>query len=263
MYEKELKISQQAARQAGQFLKKEFFNWRKSDNVKYKLHHEQVTWCDSQSEKIIFKLIKKHFPNYTILSEESGRKDKPSDYTWIIDPLDGTTNFTIHHAMFTVSIALLYKNKIVMGVIYDPLLDEMYCATKGQGAFKNNKRLQVSKAKTLKNSIFTYCHGSGKNNTKKAHKLYEKLQMDYYHCYHFACTSLELAMVASGRIAAHMVSGAKIWDIAAAIILLQEAGAKVTDWKNKTWSTKSTSLLAANKTIHGLCLKELKKIKVV
>lgn len=261
MYEKELKISQQAARKAGQFLKKEFFNWQKK-NVKYKTHNEQVTWCDSKSEKIIFKLIKKHFPKYAILSEESGKQDKPSDYTWIIDPLDGTTNFTIHHSMFAVSIALAHKDKIVMGVIYNPILDEMYYAVDKQGAFKNKTALKVSKSRTLKKSIFTYCHGSGKTNTKKAHKLYEKFQMNYYHCYHFACTSLELALVASGKTDAHMVSGAKPWDVAAATIIIKEAGGKITDWKNKAWSLKSTSLLAANQTIHRLCLKELKKMKL-
>jgi len=261
MYEKELKISKQAAKQAGLFLKKEFFKWKKK-NTQYKIHNERVTFCDSQSEEIIFKFIKKYFPNYAVLSEESGQQDKPSDYTWIIDPLDGTTNFTIHHSMFAVSIALLYKNEIVMGVIYNPLLDELYWATKDGGAFKNNKIIKISKTNNLKKSLITYCHGAGKVNTKKAYKLYERFHSLSHHCRHFGATTLELAMLANGKTEAHMVSGARLWDVAAGVILVKEAGGLVSDWKNKEWNIKSQSLLAANKTIHTICLKELKKLRL-
>lgn len=261
MYEKELKISQQAAKQAGIFLKKVFFNWHKK-NIGYKIHNERVTWCDQQSEKIIFKLIKKHFPNYAILSEESGEQDKPSDYTWIIDPLDGTTNFTIHNAVFTVAIALAYKKEVIMGVIYNPILDELYYAMKGQGAFKNNQPLKISTKKNLNKGIVTYCHGSGAVNTKKAYRLYKHFHGLYRHCYHMGCTSLELAMVASGLTEAHLVSGAKLWDVAAGTILIKEAGGVVIDWKNKPWNIQSPSLLATNKSLHNFCLKELKKIKL-
>jgi len=259
MYEKELKISQSAARQAGLFLKNEFFNWHKK-NIGYKIHNERVTWCDRQAEKIIFKAIKKNFPDYAILSEESGRQDKNSDYTWIIDPLDGTTNFTLHHPMFCVAIALVYKNEIVMGVIYSPILDEMYYATKKGGAFKDKRPLKLSSTKNFKKSVITYCNGSGKKNTKKAYKLYERFHDLCHHCLHFGTTSLELAMVASGKTEAHIISGAKLWDVAAGIILIKETGGKVTDWKNKNWTIKSPTILAAGKNLHTLCLKELKKI---
>jgi len=261
MYKKELQISKQAARQAGIFLKKEFFKWKKKNNG-YKTHNEIVTWCDKKSEDIIFKLIKKNFPDYAILSEESGQQDKPSDYTWIIDPLDGTTNFTIHHPVFAVSIALAYKNEIVTGVTYNPLLDEMYYATKNGGAFKNNKKIQISKNINLKKAIITYCHGQGSINTKKAYKLYQHFHGNYRHCYHWGSTTLELAMIANGKTEAHLVSGAKLWDIAAGTILVKEAGGLVTDWKNKTWNMKSKSLLAANKSIHKICLKQLKNIRL-
>ncbi|MFA6307493.1 MAG: inositol monophosphatase family protein [Patescibacteria group bacterium] len=261
MYKKELQVTQQAAKQAGKFLKKEFFTWKKK-NLHYKIHNERVTWCDKQSETIIFKILKKYFPDYAILSEESGRQDKPSDYTWIIDPLDGTTNFTIHHSMFAVAIALLYKNEIVLGVIYDPILDEMYYASKGAGAFKNNQALQLSDTTTLQDSVITYCHGSGKAHTKKAYKLYKRFHDICHHCRHFGVTSLELAMIAGGKTEAHLISGAKLWDVAAGIMIIKEAGGIVTDWQNKNWHIKSKTILAANKKIHTLCLAELKKIKL-
>lgn len=262
MYEKELKISQQAARQAGHFLKKEFFDWHKK-NVGYKIHNERVTWCDKQAEKIILKLLKKYFPDYAVLSEESGLEDKNSPYSWIIDPLDGTTNFTMHHPMFSVAIALIYKNEIVMGVIYSPILDELYYTTKNGGSFKDGRKLKLSPAKDFKKSVITYCHGSGKKNTKKAYKLYERFHNLCHHCRHFGSTSLELAMVASGKTEAHLVSGAKLWDVAAGTILIKEAGGKVTDWKNKNWTIHSSTLLAGSETMQTMCLKELKKIKIV
>jgi len=261
MYEKELKITKQAARQAGQFLKKEFFDWQKQ-NIEYKIHNERVTWCDKQAEIIIFKVLKKYFHDYAILSEESAKQNKPSDYTWIVDPLDGTTNFTMHHSMFAVSIALMYKNKIIIGVVYDPILNEMYYASQGSGAFMNNKTLKLSNTKILKNSVITYCHGSGSTNTKKAYKLYERFHDICHHCRHFGVTSLELAMLAAGKTEAYLVSGAKLWDVAAGIIITKEAGGLVTDWKNKNWTIKSKNILAANKQIHKLCLAELKKIKL-
>ena len=261
MYQAELKITKQAAKEAGKFLKKEFFTWQKR-NIEYKIHNERVTWCDKKAEQIIFKLLKKKFPKYAILSEESGRQDRDSEYTWIIDPLDGTTNFTIHHSMFAVSIALAYKNEIVLGVIYNPILDELYYASQGSGAFKNNKRLKLSKINTLKKSLVTYCHGMGMTNTKKAYKVYERFHGISHHCRHFGVTSLELSMLASGKTEAHLVPGAKLWDVAAGIIIVREAGGPVTDWQNKNWTIKSKTLVAAKKNIHTACLKELKKIKL-
>lgn len=261
MYQKELKITKQAVEDAGRFLKKEFFLWD-SKKLKYKKDNERVTWCDKEAEKIILKKLNKNFPSYSRLSEESGEKDKDSDYVWIIDPLDGTTNFTMHHPMFAVSVALLYKEKIVMGVTYSPITNEMYWAIKGKGAFKDRKKIKVSNNSNFKKSVITYCHGSGPINTQKAYKLYKHFHNMSHHCRHFGCTSMELAMIAAGDTEAYMVSGAKLWDVAAGIVLAREAGAKVSDWQNKKWDIEAKNILVANKKMHTLCLKELKKIKL-
>lgn len=261
MYKQELKISKIAARQAGIFLKKEFFKWH-NDKLRYKANNERVTWCDKESEKIIFKILNKHFPDYAILSEESGKNNKISDYSWVIDPLDGTTNFTIHHSMFAVSIALYYKKELVMGVTYNPILDEMYFASLGNGAFKDNKKLKVSPHKKLKESLITYCHGAGDSNRKKAYKLYKNFHEKSHHCRHFGCTTLELAMLAAGNTEAHIITGAKLWDVSAGIIIVREAGGKVTNWQSNKWTKDSSTLLASNKKIHNICLKELKSLKL-
>jgi len=261
MYQKELEFSKQAAKQAGLFLKKEFFVWN-NKKINYKKDNERVTWCDKEAERIILKILNKNFPGYSRLSEESGVKDKSSDYEWIIDPLDGTTNFTMHHPLFAVSIALLHKGKIVLGLSYAPLTDEMYWAIKGKGAYKNGKKIKVSSITDFKKSVITYCHGSGTANTQKAYKLYKHFHDMSHHCRHFGCTSMELAMLASGDTECYIVSGAKLWDVAAGTLLVKEAGGKVSDWQNKNWSIKSKNILAANKKMHALCLKELKKIKL-
>lgn len=262
MYELELKICQQAARQAGKYIRKEFF--REHQKITFKANSERVTKIDKGAEKIILGYLKKYFPKYEVLSEESGLKQKKSPYEWVVDPLDGTTNFTIHHPMICTAIALLYKKQPVLGVIYAPLLDEMYWAVRGQGAWRNNKRLKTSTAKTIKTSVVTYCHGVGPANTRKAYLLYKHFHNLTRHCRHFGSTSLELAMLAAGYTQIHLVTGARLWDVAPGIILVREAGGLVTDWHNKSWQQNSPTLLAgASRTMHTFARRELKKIRLV
>jgi myo-inositol-1(or 4)-monophosphatase len=262
MYNKELEIAKIAAKKAGLMLKKEFKSY-KNNGTKFKSNSERVTQYDKKAEKIILDIINKNFPDYQVLSEESGSNHKQDKLCWVIDPLDGTTNFTINHPLFAVAIALLKKDEVVLGVIYNPILDELYWASKNGGAYKNGHKLKVSQQKNLSKSVITYCHGSGEKNTKKAYKLYQGFHDISHHCRHFGCTSLELAMLAAGNTEVHLESGARLWDVAAGIIIAKEAGAKVTDWQNKVWNKNSESILAANKKIQPYCLKELKRLKLV
>lgn len=264
MYKKELQISQQAAKKAGQFLKKEFFAWDNNwDNkkIKYKTGKERVTWCDKKAEQIILDILNKNFPSYSRLSEESGIKDKDSDYEWIVDPLDGTSNFTTHHPYFAVAIALSYKNEVVISVVYDIVLDEMYWAVKDNGAYRNNKKISVSKNTILKKSLISYTHGSTVAETKKAFKLYEHFHLKAQKCRNFACTSLQMAQTAAGYNEVFISLGPKIWDVAAGALLIKEAGGIVTGTQNKAWNTKSKSIVAGNK-LHNKVLKDLKKLKL-
>lgn len=140
-YKKELKIAKIAARQAGKMLRREFLAGKKQ-TIAYKKNNERVTKLDKKSEAIIFRHLNKNFSAYARLSEESGLLDKKSDYFWVIDPLDGTTNFTVHHPMFAVALALFHKNKVVMGVVYEPVTNDMYWAVLGQGAYLNNQKIR-------------------------------------------------------------------------------------------------------------------------
>ncbi|MBT4849646.1 inositol monophosphatase [Candidatus Parcubacteria bacterium] len=259
MYKKELEIAKRAAREAGKYLGKEFLLWTRG-KANYKTHRELVTKCDKHAEKIIFSHIRKYFPEYAILSEESGLLNKKSDYFWVVDPLDGTSNFTNHIPMFTSSISLFYKNEVVLGVTYMPLLDEMYYATKGNGFYKNNKKLSVSKIKDLKKGVISYNHGKGIANTKKAYKIYEHFHLNAFRCRNIYSTTLQMGMVAAGHIDGYIVSGAKLWDVAAGVIMITEAGGVLTDWQNKPWNKTSKSIVCANKSLYPLIVKDMKKI---
>jgi len=261
MYKKELAIAKLAARSAGIFLARHFWRWHRGTG-KYKANSELVTWCDKSSENIIIKQLKKAFPDYGFLSEESGQSKNRTTMHWIIDPLDGTTNFSIHHPLFSTSIALAYGNEVVMGVTYSPILKEMYWATKKGGSWRDGKRLHVSKNKNLKKSLITFCHGTGAANTEKSYKLERHFHNINFHTRHFGSTTMELAMLAAGSAEAHLVPGGKVWDIAAGTILVKEAGGKVTDWQNNEWHIGSKTILASNNVMHKTILAELKKIKL-
>lgn len=259
-YQKELQIVKKVIIKAGETLEKEFVKYHRSSDH-YKAHDEIVTWCDKKSEDIILRELKKYFPSYGVLSEESGLDKKDSPYFWVIDPMDGTSNFTIHNPLFTVSISLFYQNEVVLGVTYLPILNELYWAVKNQGAYCNNKKIKVSKIDELKKSFITYCHGKNLSSHRQAYQVYQYFHEHARDCRHFGSTTLELAMVAAGHTEALIVPKPKLWDIAAGVILIQEAGGQVTDWQNKTWEIKSDYLLATNQNIYSAIQSKLKKFK--
>lgn len=248
-------IAKNAAFEAGEELLKRFKKFhRKQTSLKSK--HEILTQADIQAEKIILENIKQDFPDHRILSEEAGDNDKDSDYLWIIDPLDGTTNFSIHNPLWAVSISLLYKNQVKLGVIYAPFLEELYFAEKGKGATRNKTKIKVSDNETTKN-IHAFCHGSDQKDIKKAIKYYRYQKLNNLDCRQLGSASLELAYVASGRLESITIPGANSWDVAAGVLLVQEAGGKVTDFNNKKWNLQSKDMIASNKKTHSQILQAL------
>jgi len=250
-----LQLAKSAARQAGKELKKLFYSRQFSTKLKSK--HEIITTADKIAEKLIISKIKKHFPDHDILSEEAGAKKNGSDYLWIIDPMDGTTNFFMHNPIFSVSIGLAYKGKIILGVIYAPILDELYIAEKGKGAFCNNKRIKVSTRDKIEDSFLTFCHGNKEANIKQAIKIYNKLKLKARDFRQLGSAAIELAYVARGITECIMIPGILSWDAAAGILLVREAGGKVTDFAGKEWDLGSRDLLASNEKLHNLLLKEV------
>ncbi|MCD4762242.1 inositol monophosphatase [bacterium] len=203
--------------------------------------------------------IKKNFSDHHILSEESGDNKSKSDYSWIIDPIDGTTNFTMHNPLWAISVALAYKNEIILGFVYAPFLNEMYIAEKGRGAFLNNKKINVSKVKSGK-ILNTFCSGREPKNIEKAVKFFCYQKSHGGTSYLLGSAALDLAYVACGRMESAFIPGAHAWDVAAGILLVREAGGKVTDFNGQQWSFKSEDMLATNGKVHSVLQKIIDKM---
>jgi len=170
-----------------------------------------VTNSDFKAEKIIIEELKKAKPNYSVISEENGIEiNKDIKNTWIIDPIDGTVNFLHGVPHFAISIALKSNNEIISGLIFDPIKNEMFYAEKDNGAFFNNHRIRVSKKNELNNCLFV----TGERITNNIDLVYRKS----------GCASLDMAYVASGRYDGYFQNNLKLWDIAAGIVLVKEAG---------------------------------------
>jgi len=249
-----------AAKKAGAKLLKEYNHFDRT-KVKLKAHHEILTKADLASEKIIISEIKKNFPEHRILSEEAGMNKKKSDYLWVVDPLDGTTNFSMHNPLWSVSIGLSYKNKIILGIVYAPFLGELYIAAKGQGAKMNGKKIKVSKNIKTDKVLNTFCHARDDYYVRQAIKYFSYQKLHGLDCRQLGSAAIEMAFVASGRVESIMIPGANSWDVAAGALMVREAGGKVTDFSGQEWNLQSKNILASNGKVHGEILKIINKIK--
>jgi myo-inositol-1(or 4)-monophosphatase len=254
-FNQERKLAQEIASKVGNFLKRSFNDFDRSKGYKFKSKDNIQTWVDLAAEKIILQKIKKAFPRHHVLSEESGENHLRSDYSWIIDPLDGTTNFAMHLPAYGTSIALAYMNKVVLGVTYTPSVNELIVAETGKGTYCNQKKVRVSEVKDLKRALLTFCHGSMFHDIKRAVKLYSKFKLRSFDYRQIGSTVVEFNFVASGRTEAIMLPGANLYDVAAGALIVKEAGGKVTDFKNKAWTIHSRDILASNGLAHQEILK--------
>jgi myo-inositol-1(or 4)-monophosphatase len=235
----------EAARKAGDHARERFF---KQHKIGLKTSHDLVTEVDVHNEKTITAMIREAFPEHAILGEETGLK-RGSDYTWIIDPLDGTTNYSIHNPFFDISIGVAKGNEPVIAVVYAPMTDEMFVAEKGKGAYLNGKRTHVS-PESMTNSLLTYCHTSTNKEIKRIIEIFAKLKPLARDFNRMRAGALELAFVAAGRVGAYISNGAKSWDVAAGTLLVREAGGMVTDFSGTEWNLESSDIIASNGKIH-------------
>jgi len=208
-----------------------------------------VTKFDLESEKIIIGGIKKKYPHHNILSEEAGLINKGASYTWIVDPLDGTGNFTKKNPFFSISIALRYKKELILGIVYAPVLDELYATEKGKGAFLNNNTISVSTTHEINKSSIVSCEGSDRNIIRST-KLFRGIRPVVLDMRKLGSAAIESAWVACGRAEAYVVTKINPWDIAAGAILVEEAGGKVTDFKGRTWNLNKSDLILSNGKLH-------------
>ena len=201
-----------------------------------------VTNADIKAEKIIIEELEKARPNYSIISEENGiKKNKDEDNTWIIDPIDGTVNFLHGIPHFAISIGLRSENEIISGLIFDPIKDELFYAEKNNGAFFNNQRIRVSKKNDIEECLFV-----------TGGKIKKELSIPYRKS---GCAALDMAYVAAGRYDGYFQSDLNIWDIAAGIVLIKEAGGMINDID--LFSNKNIEVIASSTNINAKLLEKL------
>ena len=218
-----------------------------------------VTEADVASERLIVKAIRERYPEHSILSEEGLGEKQAGEFLWLIDPLDGTTNYAHGYPVFCVSIALQREGETVLGVTYDPVRDELFCAEKGQGAYGNGRRLSVSGAVNLRRSLlatgFPYARASIEdNNVAEFGRIMPRVQG----VRRGGAATLDMAYVAAGRLDGYWEFHLSPWDWAAGHLLVQEAGGRTSDVSGQPWRLRSNDMVATNGLLHEELLTVLK-----
>jgi myo-inositol-1(or 4)-monophosphatase len=241
-----------AVLQAGAMLREVY---PKSKSVEHKGRIDLLTQFDLSSEKVLTEQIRKHFPSDTIISEESKQKTSEADY-WLIDPIDGTTNFAHGLPEFAICVSYMQAGKPIVGIIYNPVRDELFHAIKDGGAYLNDQPIQVSTQTDLMQSLlasgFPYDPGTTDFD------LFGAWSDIFYLCRgirHIGCASMNTAYIAAGRLEGYWESSLNTWDVAAGILLIREAGGKVTRLDGKPDPLiEPCSILASNGSLHDQLL---------
>lgn len=248
-----------ASLEAGKFVRK---NIGRIKDLNYKGKTNLVTNIDISSEAIIVKKIRKSFPNHDILAEEGSLFRSNGEFRWLIDPLDGTTNFVHTFPFFCVSIALEdIKNKqIVMGAVFDPIRNELFFAKKNSGSFLNKKRIRVSKIKYLKNSLLATGFSYNLITTKRNNlNNFKKFIYNSQAIRRAGSAAMDLSYVACGRFDGYWELDLNPWDTAAGFIIVKEAGGEVSTVRGGTFDPYKKEILASNNLIHKQMLDVFRK----
>jgi len=243
-----LKVAKDAALKAGEMLRENFDEARE---IHFKGEINLVTRFDSLSQKMIHAHLSSNFPEHDFLAEEGLSKEKGAEYRWLIDPLDGTTNFAHKFPVFCISIALEKKGKIVLGVVYDPCRKEIFWAEEGKGAFLNGKKIRVSSVDDLDKSLvatgFPYdIRESELNNIDHFNNFAIRVQA-IRRC---GSAAMDLCYVACGRFDGFWELKLNPWDVAAGVLIVKEAGGRISDFQNQDYSIYGVETLATNGLIH-------------
>lgn len=247
---------QELAREAGSLLMSYFGKVA----IEYKGEADLVTKADRTSEKLIVEHIRRRWPNHDLVGEEGSRTETGSDYRWYVDPLDGTTNFAHGYPVFCVSLALDYKGERIAGVIYDPNRDEMFAAEKGSGARLNGAPMHVSKTPRLQESLVATGFPSHKRHKNPNIHFYHQLTLRSHGVRRAGSAALDLCYVGCGRYDAFWEFNLNPWDTAAGVLMVQEAGGKVTNFTGQPFLLDSRQVLASNTILHDELLHEFREI---
>ncbi|MDF2678942.1 MAG: inositol monophosphatase [Brevibacillus sp.] len=248
-----LEIAKEAASVAGAYLQERFLEQLVPDE---ELHNDVKLPEDKESERRIIEVIHRHFPNHTIFSEEVGMVSRDEEYLWIVDPLDGTNNYFIGFPYFSISIALQHKGELVLGVVYNPVAGQMFWAEKGKGAYLNGKRLAVNERTDLTRAVGTYIRGRNTVTKEQELDFTRPFMIHTKRLLRNVAPALDWCLLANGWLDYVVMQRSGIMDVAAGIVIAQEAGAVITDWQGNPYRHEPfhqegfRSLLASNGHLH-------------
>ncbi|MGF1506670.1 MAG: inositol monophosphatase family protein [Anaerolineae bacterium] len=251
--------AQRIAREAGALLLEEY---DKPRQINHKGRVDLVTQADGASEQLIVERLQAAFPDHRIVAEEEGEV-AGGDLTWYVDPLDGTTNFAHGFPVFAVSMALVQAGEPVVGVIYDPMRDELFAAERGGGAYLNGKAIFVTGAATLEDALiatgFPYDHLTAEDNNTRALSVFLRRVQGLRRA---GAAALDMAYVAAGRLDGYWEMRVKPWDVAAGVVLVREAGGMVSTYEGRRTSLfeGEMRIAASNGRIHEEMLDVLKEV---
>ena len=242
----------QTARDAGRILAERF--GRKIE-ISNKSEIDLVTESDLASERLIIDRIKTYYPRHSILAEESGASnpsgsENQNDWRWIIDPLDGTTNYAHGYPCFCVSIALEHNGRMEIGVVYDPIRDEMFAAERGQGASLNGRRINVSQTRKLESALLCTGFPYDVRQRNEFARHFASFIMHAQGVRRDGAAALDLAYVAAGRFDGFWEEGLKPWDVAAGALIIEEAGGRISNYRGEPLDIHNPPVVASNGLIH-------------
>ncbi len=245
------------AREAGALLMQYF---DQNIKIEYKGEADLVTAADRKSETLIRDRIRTLWPSHDVLGEEQGLRDTGSEYRWYVEPLDGTTNFAHGFPVFCVSMALQHKNETIAGLCYDPTRDELFAAERGKGAFLNQSQIHVSKISKLAESLLGTGFPSHKRHKNPNIHFYHQITLRTHGLRRAGSAALDLCSVAAGRFDGFWEFNLNPWDTAAGVLIVQEAGGKVTDFQGGPFQLNSRETLASNRLLHDALISEFQQI---
>ena len=243
-----LEVAIETAREAGAILLSEF---DRPVRITYKGEVDLVTQADRRSEQAIVSRLHAQFPDHAIVAEEGGGAEGKSPFRWHVDPLDGTTNFAHGYPCFAVSIGLEEAGELLVGVIYQPVSKELFTAVRGQGAYLNQKKIEVSRVETLATSLLATGFPSQKRAQNPNIHYYWDFTLRSHGVRRDGSAALDLAAVACGRFDGFWEFGLHSWDAAAGVLMVREAGGTVTRFDGQQYKLGDREMLASNGRVHA------------
>ncbi len=254
--EQALGIAVAAAKEAGKIQLKHYNSGLKI-SIKGSNPRDMVTNADKEADALIRRLLQESFPDHAIVTEED-EPQKGNEFTWYVDPIDGTSNYIRGANYFCVSIGLARGSELLLGVVYNPLTSETYTAQKGNGSFLNGKRINVAKTGELGSAVVCCDFGYDNERRKIMLRLMEQIILEVKSIRFKGSGALAMCELAQGAVDAYVYPKSSPWDYAAASLIIREAGGKVTDFEGKEWQLDSANVVVTNGFIHPIMLEKIR-----